>query len=157
MERDAQIVFVRDIMTTSVQTLDADLSIEDALDRLRKSGHSGAPVVDKAGALVGVLSEVDCMRVLASAAFHGMPSGPVAAYMTRTILTLSPDNDIFMAVARFQETRFRRFPVVENGALVGLVTVADIDRALWKIAKDRKKLKTVLEHPPGAAWDPRRS
>ena len=156
MERDAHIVFVRDFMTSPVSTISADLEIEDALDKLRKSGHSGAPVVDDTGKVIGVLSEVDCMRVLASAAFHGMPSGPVAAYMTRSVLSLSPDNDIFMAVARFQETRFRRFPVVDQGKLVGIVTVADIDKALWKIAKDRKKLKTVLDHPPGAAWDPRR-
>ncbi|TVQ87473.1 MAG: CBS domain-containing protein [Deltaproteobacteria bacterium] len=156
MERDAQIVLVHNFMTSPVRTIAADLEIDDALHKLRQSGHSGAPVVDDAGQVVGVLSEVDCMRVLASAAFHGMPSGPVAAYMTRSVLSLSPDNDIFMAVARFQETRFRRFPVVDQGKLVGIVTVADIDEALWKIAKDRKKLKTVLDHPPGAAWDPRR-
>jgi CBS domain-containing protein len=157
MERDAQIVTVREFMTRAVHTLPEGLPIDEALDRLRRAGHSGAPVVDAAGFVVGILSEVDCMKVLASAAFLAMPTGPVSAFMTREIETLSPDQDLFAAAHRFQATHFRRFPVVENGELVGLVTVRDLDRALWQLTQDRLKVHREAEHPPGAAWDPRRN
>jgi len=156
MERDATLPLVREFMSPRVSSLPQDLEIEQALLRLRKAGHSGAPVVDQAGALVGVLSEVDCMKVLASAAFHAIPSGPVSDFMTREVSTLAPDTDLFAAVHRAQQTRFRRFPVVEDGRLVGIVTVRDLDKALWEIAQARTKLHRVQEHPPGAAWDPRK-
>ena len=156
MERDATLPLVRDFMSPRVSTLPADLEIDEALLRLRKAGYSGAPVVDATGALVGVLSEVDCMKVLASAAFHAMPTGPVADFMTREVAVLAPETDLFAAVHRAQETRFRRFPVLDGAALVGIVTVRDLDKALWEIAQARTRVRREPEHPPGAAWDPRK-
>jgi CBS domain-containing protein len=156
MERDARILLVRDFMTPNVRTLPADMAIDDALVRLRRYGHSGAPVVDADGQVVGVLSEVDCMRVLASAAFHAMPAGDVSIFMSRDVESLSPDDDIFAATQRFEQSRVRRFPVIDGRMLVGIVTVRDLDRALWEITQERKKVHKEPEHPPGAAWDPRR-
>lgn len=156
MERDAKLPLVRDFMNPRVSSLPVELEIEEALLRLRRAGHSGAPVLDADGALVGVLSEVDCMKVLASAAFHAMPSGPVGDFMTRDVATLTPDTDLFAAVHRAQQTRFRRFPVIDGGRVVGIVTVRDLDKALWEIAQARTKLHRAPDHPPGAAWDPRK-
>lgn len=62
-------------MNPSAVCLDLDQPIEAAVRTLLHRGFSGAPVVDAEGHLCGVLSERDCMHVLASTAFHGTPEG----------------------------------------------------------------------------------
>ncbi len=153
MERDAELLTVRDFMNAKVKSLPHDMNIVDALAQLRNWGFSGAPVVNDDGVVVGVLSELDCMRVLSSAAFYSLPNGPVSSEMTTSVDTLSPSQDLFMSAQLFQKTGHRRFPVVENGHLVGIVTLRDIDRALWEVAQQRSIVPTAPKVAGGAAWD----
>jgi CBS domain-containing protein len=150
MERDTTLLCVRDFMNSSVRTLDAAMPIEDGMDQLRRWGFSGAPVASD-GVVVGVLSEMDGMRVLADAAYYAIPEGTVGDHMTRDVDILRPNMDIFSVVALFKQTRHRRFPVVDDGMLVGIVTLRDIDHALWDMTQERHA-KNVTRHP-GAAWD----
>jgi len=121
---------LRDFMATDLTVLDPNMEILHAMTLLLDRKISGAPVVDQAGTLVGVLSKKDCLRAALNAAYHQDWGGAVADYMATAVETLSPDMDLVTAAERFLATPFRRFPVVEDGRLLGQISRADILRAL---------------------------
>ncbi len=122
----SKVPLVREIMATSLVTLRPEQSIEEAIHLLLKHKVSGATVVNAAGAPVGVLSEKDCLRVLANDAFYKSTGGSVADYMSREITTINPDVELFHAAELFLNNPFRRLPVVEGGRLVGQVSRRDV-------------------------------
>ncbi len=82
---------------------------------------SGVPVVGGTGALVGVLTEQDCLRVFATGAYSGERSDgslTVSAVMSDPEHTVSPDLDLFGVAQQFLRHHVRRLPVVADGALV---------------------------------------
>jgi CBS domain-containing protein len=129
---------VRDYMATKLLTLDPGGDIRDAVMFLLKHKISGAPVVDKAGNLVGVLSEKDCLRLLAEGVHAEMPHGTVAEFMASQVATVPPNMDIYYAAGMFLKNVYRRFPVVEDGKLVGQISRRDILRAIAEKLKGRK-------------------
>lgn len=132
----------RDIMTRRVDTVSPDDPIDHAVGLvLLKRGHSGAPVVDADGSPVGVLSEHDCIRVLARAATSGWPTGKVADHMTNEVETVSPTEDVLVLSERFVKGRMRRLLVVEDGHLVGLVSRRDLLQALQSLELGAEKAR----------------
>lgn len=125
---------VRDFMVTGLVTLRPKMPIREAIDTLLKHRISGAPVVDEEGRLVGVLSEKDCLRVFAGAAFYKGDPGTVEEYMSRDIKTIGPNVDIFQAADMFIRNHFRRLPVVENGKLIGQISRRDVLNASRRLA-----------------------
>lgn len=156
MERDAQLPLVRDFMTSAPKALREDDPIDEALAALESGGWTGAPVVDASGALVGVVSEVDGVRVLASAGFHTMPPGTVADHMTRDVRSARPDEDLYAVANRMVTGGIRRLVVREGARIVGLITLADVGRALRRVQAERDRVHRATK-PAGAAWDPRAS
>jgi CBS domain-containing protein len=129
---NAHLFTARDIMATKLVTLSPETSIFDAITMLLKNKFSGAPVVEKDGTLCGVLSEKDCMRVLAGGSYDhrdGEELISVAAFMSRHLITIKLDDGIYHIVDTFDKHNVRRLPVVENGRLVGQVSRRDVLRA----------------------------
>lgn len=135
MSKTVSVPHARDLMTTSVVSLRADMPVLDAVAVLTRRGFSGAPIVDADRRVVGVLSEGDALEVLADAAFHDLPEGSVGDRMSREVETVSPDADVFELVTRFRTVHVKRLPVVEDGRLVGLVTRRDVMDALSDICR----------------------
>ncbi|NUP09225.1 MAG: CBS domain-containing protein [Polyangiaceae bacterium] len=81
------------------------------------------PILDSADRVVGILSDRD----LLSHVLEG-PAGsqPVRDFMTRTVETISEDMALAEASARLREHRVDALPVVERGALIGILTTSDI-------------------------------
>ena len=123
-------VFVRDHMTKNPLTLAPDMEIRTATHLLIEKDVSGAPVLDKHGCLVGVLTERDCMRVAMQAAYHGEPGGLVKDFMSVKPESIEPGQSILDLAERFIEGRFHRYPVVDNGRLVGIISRRDVMRAM---------------------------
>jgi CBS domain-containing protein len=142
---DGDVPFARDFMRKKVFTFSPDEEIRDAVSKLLSHGYSGAPVVDGAGALVGVLSEWDCARVLSEAAYERWPTGTVKEHMTTDVELIAPTTDLFTVLGRFSEGGHRRFPVVEDGRLVGLVTRRDLLGALYQHARARHRPESTYE------------
>lgn len=126
----AKLPVVRDQMDKHVATLAPQDDILDAVAFLVEKRVTGAPVVDRAGKLVGILTETDCLRLIAEGVDGKLPRGTVASYMTPDPETISPDMDIYFAAGLFIDRDFRRFLVVEDGKLVGAITRFDILRAV---------------------------
>jgi CBS domain-containing protein len=121
---------VRQHMDKTVPALSPDTPLLDAVDFLLKKRVTGAPVVDEAGRLVGMITEKDLLRIVAHAPEPQNVAGRVADFMTRDVQTISPDMDVYYVAGLFLNVSFRRFPVVENGRLVGAITRFDILRVV---------------------------
>jgi CBS domain-containing protein len=121
---------VRDHMDRHVVTLQPDTAILDAVGVLLEKRVTGAPVVDKGGRVVGMLTEKDCLRLVAAGVAGDLPRGTVASIMTTNPETIPPDMDVYFAAGLFLTRPFRRFPVVEQGKLVGAITRFDILRVI---------------------------
>jgi CBS domain-containing protein len=124
---------VADFMVTDLYTLSPDTDIRDAVDFLLEHKISGAPVVDQSGALLGVISEKDCLKLLAKGADHQRVAGTVAEYMTTHPETIPSHMDIYFAAGMFLNRSFRRFPVVDEGKLVGQISRRDILNSLQQL------------------------
>jgi CBS domain-containing protein len=135
----------RDVMTHSLITIDSHLSIFEAIRLLVARKISGGPVLDPDGEMVGMLSEIDCMAVLASDQFHADAHiHPVTDYMSRTFETTSPDTDIYRLALLFRDKPVRRLPVVDGSRLLGQVSRRDVLRGIDEM---RRKLTPRKQYP----------
>jgi CBS domain-containing protein len=121
---------VRDYMDRHVATLNPETDILDAVGFLLEKRVTGAPVVDKAGRLVGILTEKDCLRLIAEGVEGNLPRGSVAQFMSPNPETIPPDMDVYYVAGLFLKRTFRRLLVVEDGKLVGAITRFDILRVI---------------------------
>ena len=127
-------VLVKHYMAKSLVTFKPDTDVLDAVHELVKHRIAGAPVVDDAGNLIGMLSELDCMKVALHAGYHGDWGGPVADFMSDGVKTVDAEMNIIDLAAEFVESKYRRFPVVENNRLIGQISRRDVLRALEYLA-----------------------
>ncbi|MDI3258632.1 MAG: CBS domain-containing protein [Sinobacteraceae bacterium] len=123
-------VKVRDYMTTKLITFTPDMEVMAAVNLLVKHGISGAPVLDKNGKLVGMLSERDCLQIAFIAAQDTCVAGPVSQLMSKNVVTVDPDMNLTQLAGMFSSQPYRRYPVVENGKLVGQISRSDVMRAI---------------------------
>jgi len=121
---------IRDYMATELVTVTPDTEILRAARLLVDSNIGGAPVVDAGGRLAGILTEKDLMRVVLNASYYADYGGRVADYMTTAVETIGPDESVVEVAKRFLAQRYHRYPVVENGRLVGQISRRDLLRAL---------------------------
>jgi CBS domain-containing protein len=108
------------------------MEILQATHLLIDNDISGAPVLDKHGRLVGVLTERDCMRVAIRAGYHGEPGGLVKDFMSSNPQWIGPEQSILTLADLFINGRFHRYPVLDNGRLIGVISRRDVMRALGK-------------------------
>ena len=123
---------IADIMTTDLVTFQPDQNIHQAIHILLDKRISGAPVIDETGSLVGILSRKDCLKIAFSASYHDSWAEKVRDYMVSEVKTMDAGVDITSAAQMFLESSFRRYPVMRDGALVGIVSRHDILSALRK-------------------------
>lgn len=140
---------IGDVMTRDVITVGPSASIHEAAMLMAEHGVSGLPVIDDDGRLVGILSEGDLIlrqrRPPAAqpwwrrffedgeqlAREYRKATGiTVGAVMTTEVTSINPVWGLDMAATIFQNRQIRRLPVVADGQLVGIVTRADLIKAL---------------------------
>ncbi len=124
---------VREFMDRYVDTLSPETDIMEAVDFLLEKRITGAPVARGKGELIGILTEFDCLKVLTLGdEHHEAPRGKVKDFMSSNVQTIPPTMDIYYAAGLFMSVPFRRFPVVEDGRIVGAITRFDILRAVQR-------------------------
>ena len=116
-------------MTKATITFLPSDEVTRAVSTLLRQKISGAPVMDENGTLVGILTAKDCFRAVLHASYHQEPGGNVAEYMTSPVSTMDADTNIVAAAERFLKVPHRRFPVMREGRLVGIITRLDLLRA----------------------------
>jgi len=125
---------VRDYMAGQLVAFKPDMDVLDAIQELLRQRIAGAPVVNDQGDLIGMLSELDCLKVSLNAGYYGDWGGPVADYMTPNVETVDAEMNIVDLAQKFLESGFRRFPVIRNNRLVGQISRRDVLRALSQLA-----------------------
>tara|TARA_R110001583_G_scaffold41168_1_gene131121 strand:- start:1933 stop:2346 length:414 start_codon:yes stop_codon:yes gene_type:complete len=124
-------VKVADYMTTQLVTFKPETGLFQAISIFSESNISGAPVVNDRGELIGLLSEVDCLKAILKHTYHEEEHGGcVGDFMTAPVETVSSDADIIAVSEKFISGNRRRFPVLRNGKLVGQISRKDVLRAI---------------------------
>ena len=141
---------VRDVMTTSVRTVDPDATLKEVALLIAEHGISGLPVVDADGVLLGVVSKTDIlMKESAQTGERGGLLGllrggndPLLALkveartardaMTAPAISIDPDRAVAVAAGMMLDARVNRLPVVSDGVLVGIVSRSDLVRAFTR-------------------------
>lgn len=134
----------RDFMTTRLTTLRPDMDVFHAIEILLKNKISGAPVVDQDRNLLGVFSEASSMKVLTDAAYEGLPTNLVHAFMDWEPVTITPDTQLFSIIHSMIQNNRRRLPVLDGNRLVGQISRRDIMREASKVLRKKGDRESTL-------------
>ncbi len=126
---------VSDYMTRKLITFRPDQSIEEVIEAIIKYKISGGPVVNEKNELIGMISEGDCIKHISESRYYNMPMdvNRIEQRMVRNVETIDGNMNIFDAANKFLLEKRRRFPIVENGQLVGQISQKDILKATVKL------------------------
>jgi CBS domain-containing protein len=113
-----------DVMHVSLVTCAADTTVREAVGRMVDARVGCILVVGDGGDLAGVLSERDILRLCRDSADLG--ATPVAAAMTRGVLTAPPDAGLDWAAATMADHSVRHLPITEDGRPVGIISMRDL-------------------------------
>jgi len=122
------------VMRTDFLRLLPTTPIREAVAMLGRLQTAAAPVIDDTGMLVGILTEKDCLRVMLNASYYRQWDGIVSSYMTVDVRTLPVDLDYVSAAEEFLARSHRVYPVVRDGAVVGLLHRSDLFIAILDLA-----------------------
>jgi CBS domain-containing protein len=148
----------RDVMTSVAISIPAEATVLQAAELMMQHRISGLPVVDAKGALVGVVTEGDFLRrgelgtqrkrprwlefVMGpgklAAEYVQARGGKVSEIMTPNPHTIALDTPLEDIVQMMERHRIKRLPVVEGGKIVGIVSRANLIRALASLAREAK-------------------
>ncbi len=159
------------VMRRRVETLSPDMPMEEAIGILLDRGISGAPVVDAAGKLVGVLSQRDFMtaerdhlrgrepafyrdrgKIAVALPDAAAPSRPVKEYMTREIIAVDEDAGIVEVARLMSDRRIHRVIVTRGAKVAGLISSLDVMRALadaFQTAPEPGPRRSLRRHRAG--------
>lgn len=121
-----------------------DATIAEVAQVLRDHGIGAIPVVDDGGALVGIISERDIVKALPQ---HGtaLVDVTVDALMTRSVQTCTPEETVEAVMERMTAGRFRHLPVVEDAALIGIISIGDaVKSRLEELRAERDALSDYI-------------
>jgi CBS domain-containing protein len=176
-------MIARDVMTRNVISVPPDGTVADAVQLMLDRGISGLLVVDASGVLVGIVTEGDLLRrdelgterrrswwlrLLASpgrqaADFTRTHGRKVDDVMTRDVISVDANAPLEQIVALMEEHRIKRVPVLEGDRVVGVVSRADLLRALAVVARehretaadDRTIRERILDTLTRESWAPK--
>ena len=124
-------IIVSDYMTTNLIVFNPDQSVLEVINTLIKHKISGGPVVNENYELVGIISEGDCIKQISESRYYNQPMGNVSVekQMIKNVETIDGNMNVFDAAEKFLKSKRRRFPIVEDGKLVGQISQKDILKA----------------------------
>lgn len=145
---------VKDIMGCNVRAVKADTSLLEVVSLMCLYRYSGLPVVDDGGKLIGFIAEKDVLaRMFPSLEdLMGVEGGlasvdmdemmgrykevvrlKVSDLMTTSAISTTPDAHILRAASVMARHKFRRIPVTDGGRLVGIISMGDVHKAIFKV------------------------
>jgi len=126
---------VSDYMSRNLIKFKPEQSVLEVMHILVKKRISGGPVVNDKNELIGIISEGDCMKQISESRYHNHPMENLSVenHMIKDVETIDGNMNVFDAANKFLENRRRRFPIIENGKLVGLISQKDVLKAALEL------------------------
>jgi acetoin utilization protein AcuB len=157
-------MLVRGRMSSPVITVDEMTPVMDALDMMRKKNIRRTPVLNKAGKMVGIVSDKDLLNAGPSDATslsvweinYLLSRLKVKEVMTTNVLSVTADTPIEEAAYVMAQNKIGGLPVLENGQLVGLITETDLFKLFLELmgARDEGvRVTAIIEERPGELDD----
>lgn len=175
-------MIAKDVMTTSVISVEPDTPLVRAAEMMLQYDISGFPVVEKSGALVGIVTEGDLLRRAETGTerpqtrwlelllgpgrmaeeyvhAHGRRVGQV---MSREVVTIAEDTPLDQVVALMEVHHIKRVPVLRGGVVVGIVSRRDLVHAFAVRAREMRTAASgdaairerILDELARAVWAP---
>jgi len=140
-------MLVRERMSKNPYTITADTPVDEALRRMHEVHVRRFPVLDKAGKMVGIVSEKDLLYASPSPAttlsiyeMHYLLSKLMVAEVMKTdIITITEDTPVEDAARVMTDRKIGSLPVVRNGQLVGIITESDLFKLFQELLGARQK------------------
>ena len=141
-------MLVQDIMSSSVKSISPDTSLVEVASLMCLYRYSGIPVVED-GKLIGIVAEKDVLHRLFPSLddlmenmavidldkmvgqYKDVLSLKVEELMTRNPITVAPDMHVLRAATVMVRHKFRRIPVTDGDALVGMLSLGDVHKAIF--------------------------
>jgi CBS domain-containing protein len=120
----------KDYMNTQMVTIAPDTDVMAVINIFVRRGIGSAPVVDEHGKLLGMLSEKDCLKAALTASYEGVAGGPIREFMSGKTVVVAPETTLLEVASMFVDSNFKRYPVVKDGKLLGLISRANVLRAI---------------------------
>jgi CBS domain-containing protein len=129
----------RDVLSTQPHR-----TVKEVAAQLASRGVGAVIVSDAAQAVLGIVSERDIVRAIGNGSSSVLEE-PVSRYMTAKVTTVDESASINRVMELMTEGRFRHLPVVENGRLVGIVSIGDVvKRHVNAIESEHRALRDYI-------------
>ena len=141
---------VRDILKkkgSRVVFIGPGLTLRQALDTMVDNKVGALPVKDESGDIVGIITERDLMREVH--ARTDLEIRQVGDVMTKSIISARKDDGIDSVMAQMTENRFRHVPIVEEGKLVGIISIGDLVKT--QLTHVKHQMEELKHYVGGAA------
>lgn len=136
---------VRAILDTKghqVQSVEPGTKLADAI-KILSERRIGAVLVLSQGRIEGILSERDIVRVLGERG-AGVLDEPVSAVMTRKVVNCREKDTVSEIMETMTLGKFRHVPVVEDGRVVGLISIGDVVK--WRVGEYEREQEALREY-----------
>ena len=132
---------------SAVTSVRPEQSVAEVAGELTRQRIGAALVIDAAGALVGIVSERDIVGALARLGAAALDQ-PASALMTTSLRTATQATTVAQAMQIMTDGRFRHLPVVEQGRLLGIVSIGDVVKA--RIMQQETEVDSLKAYVAGA-------
>ncbi|GAA4489424.1 CBS domain-containing protein [Rhodococcus olei] len=128
----------------AVVTVDPGTSVEALIGELTRR-NLGALVVMQGNAMVGIVTERDVVHQIHERG-PGVLSATVGEIMTVAVFTCAPGDTVDSLAATMTERRIRHLPVLEDGRLVGIVSIGDVVKSrIDELQSERDQLEAYID------------
>ncbi len=132
-------ILVSDYMKPVTEYFSPDTSVKEVVKTLVMNKLFGAPVLDQNKELVGFISEKDCLKQMVNDSYYSQDHHVARDIMRENPLSVSPNADIISLAEEMLGRRPKVYPVVENNQVIGIITRADVLKALSKARVESHK------------------
>ena len=116
-------VSINDLMCTRFATIHPEMPVVEASSKLIKLDMLGSPVTDKAGTLVGWISERECLQAALQVVYHNQRVATVRDLMQTEVLTVSLDDEVLALAQQMLAAKPKIYPVVDSAnKVVGVIS-----------------------------------
>ena len=116
-------VSINDLMCTRFATIHPEMPVVEASSKLIKLDMLGSPVTDKAGILVGWISERECLQAALQVVYHNQRVATVRDLMQTEVLTVSLDDEVLGLAQQMLAAKPKIYPVVDStNKVVGVIS-----------------------------------